>query len=112
MWLDVFKAVVPSVIAAVISAWLFASSDSAQLAWKRLKTLGGFLYHSIAIFGGLAILSNSAYQFFKFGRSEDPIARIEVIELFVHALNMAVYLPATMFVVAYWIHQSKKPIKK
>ncbi|CAI8809328.1 putative Inner membrane protein [Pseudomonas donghuensis] len=108
MWLDVFKAVIPSLIAGGFTAWLFASSDTAQLAWKRLKTLGGFLYRSFAVLGGLGILSNATYQFYKFGSSEDPIARIEVIELFFQALNILVYLPVTMFVVAFWINQRKK----
>jgi hypothetical protein len=108
MWIDLIKALIPGLIAAGISGWLFASSDTVQLAKERLKTLGGFLFRSLAILGGVFVTGNAIYQFFKFGHSDDPIARLEVIELFLQALNILVYLPVTMFVIAYWLQKRKK----
>jgi len=91
-----------TLIGGVFVAWLFAPTDVAGQALRRLRIMGSFLYRALALLGASAMLVSNAFEFYKFAYSEAPIARLEIIGLFFYMLNFFVYLVATVAIVAIW----------
>jgi hypothetical protein len=91
-----------TVFGGLFVAWLFAPTDATGRALRRLRIMGSYLYRTLALFGAVAMLVSSAYEFYKFAYSSAPITRLEVVGLFFYMLNFFVYLVATTAIVAIW----------
>lgn len=98
-----------TVIGGIFVTWLFAPTDANARALHRLKIMGSILYRLLGVLGAGAMVINSGYDFYKFAYSTAPIARLEIIGLFVSVLNFFVYLVVGMAVIAIWLRGDGSP---
>jgi hypothetical protein len=92
-----------TLIGGVFVAWLFAPTDVAGQALRRLRIMGSYLYRALGLLGACGMLVSNAYEFYKFAYSDTPIQRLEIIGLFFYMLNFFLYLVVTVVIISIWI---------
>lgn len=97
-------AIFPTVFTALVVAWLFATPEQLVHTAERIRKLRSLSYKVIVIFMGSIAVLRCGYAFVEFAKSDLPISRIDIVELFAYFLNFLVALIATTVFATIWRH--------